>query len=273
MEVRDSEYTGGISAANRRRLDLLHRSVAGAFTVKQAARALGLPVGEAAKLLARWRGQGWLTRVRRGLYVAVPLGAKAATPHADPWTILAQAFGPCYIGGWSAAEHWGLTEQLFRSTIILTTRSVRPREGELSGVRYVAKRVTTRRFFGTKRVWRDRVPVEVSDPARTLVDVLDDPRLGGGVRHVAGMVDAYFKSDQRADASLLDYARRFSRGVMFKRLGFLVSELGIEAPDVIEACRSNLSEGYSRLDPAGPRRGRLVRHWRLQVNATISKSE
>jgi predicted transcriptional regulator of viral defense system len=119
MEERNSEYTGGISAANRRRLDLLHRSLAGAFTVKQAARALGLPADEAAKLLARCRGQGWLTRVRRGLYVAVPLGARAATPHADPWTILAQAFGPCYIGGGSAAEHWGLTEPLFRSTVIL----------------------------------------------------------------------------------------------------------------------------------------------------------
>lgn len=273
MEVRDSQYTGGISAANRRRLDLVHRSLAGPFSVRQVARALGLPAEGAAKLLARWREQGWVTRVRRGLYVAVPLGADAAASNADPWTILTRAFGPCYVGGWSAAEHWGLTEQLFRSTVILTVRSVRPREGELNGLRYVAKRVPKGRLFGTKRVWRDQVPVEVSDPARTLVDILDDPRLGGGIRHVAGIVETYFRSEQRSDTTLLEYARRYGRGVVFKRLGFLVSELGVEAPDVIAACRNGLSEGYSRLDPSGPKRGRLVRRWRLQVNATIPKAE
>lgn len=273
MEVRTSQYTGGISAPNRRRLDLVHRSLSGPFNVNQAARTLGLPAAETAKLLARWRAQGWLTRVRRGLYVAVPLGADAATSNADPWTILTGAFGPCYIGGWSAAEHWGFTEQLFRSTVVLTIRNVRPREGELNGLRYLAKRVPKGRLYGTKRVWRDQVPVEVSDPARTLVDVLDDPRLGGGIRHVAGIVRAYFKSELRADTGLLDYAHRFGRGVVFKRLGFLISELGIDAPAVIQACRNGLSEGYSRLDPTGPKRGRLVRRWRLQVNATIPKAE
>lgn len=273
MEVRDSEYTRGISAPNRRRLDLIHRSLAGPFSVKQAARALGLPAAEAARLLARWSEQGWLTRVRRGLYVAVPLGADASASNADAWAILTRAFGPCYIGGWSAAEHWGLTEQLFRSTVVLTTRKVRPREGELNGLRYVAKRVPKERLYGTKRVWRDQVPVEVSDPARTLIDVLDEPRLGGGIRHVAGIVASYFKSEQRADAALLDYARRFGRGVVFKRLGFLATELSIDAPDVIAACRNGLSAGYSRLDPTGPKRGRLVRRWRLQVNATIPKAE
>jgi len=273
MEVRESQYTGGISTTSRRRLDIVHRSLPGPFSVKQAANALGLPADEVAKLLARWRGQGWVTRVRRGLYIAVPLGSDAAAANADPWTILARAFGPCYIGGWSAAEHWGLTEQLFRSTVILTARSVRPRDGELNGLRYLAKRISKARFFGTKRVWRDQVPIEVSDPSRTLVDVLDEPRLGGGIRHVAGVVDAYFRSEQRADDILLDYTRRYGRGVVFKRLGFLVEGLGIEAPGVIAACRTGLSAGYSRLDPGGPRRGRLVRRWGLQVNATIPKSE
>jgi hypothetical protein len=90
----------------------------------------------------------------------VPLGAAAAT--------------------WSAAGHWGLTEQLFTATVVFTTRDARPRESELSGVRYVARRIPEGRLFETRRVWRDRVPVSVSDPPRTLVDVLDDPRLGGG---------------------------------------------------------------------------------------------
>ena len=271
MEVRDLNYTAGISAASRRHLDTIHRSLPGAFTVEEAAKALGLGANEAARKLARWREQGWVTRVRRGLYVAVPLGAAPGPSNADPWAILTRAFAPCYVGGWSAAEHWGLTEQLFRSTVVLTARNVRPREGELNGLRYLAKRVPAARIFGTKSVWRDQVRVELSDPSRTLVDVLDEPRLGGGVRHVASMVQAYFKSDERADAVLIDHARRFGRGAVFKRLGYLVSALGIDAADVIAACRNGISSGYSRLDPGGPKQGRLVRQWGLQLNMTLRK--
>lgn len=62
----------------------------------------------------------------------VPLGAAAATWSADAWAVLARAFAPCYVGGWSAAGHGGLTEQLFTATVVFTTRDARPREGELN---------------------------------------------------------------------------------------------------------------------------------------------
>jgi predicted transcriptional regulator of viral defense system len=265
-------YTAGTSAASRRLLDKLHRSASGPFTVREAAAWLRLSSLEASRRLARWRAQGWVTRVRRGLYTPVPLGATAASWSADAWAVLARAFAPCYVGGWSAAEHWGLTEQLFTATVVFTTRDARPREGVLTSVQYVARRIPERRLFGTRRVWRDRVPVSVSDPARTLVDVLDDPRLGGGARHVAEMVRAYLSSDHRDDRVLLDYAHRLGNRTVFKRLGYLVEALGDRTQVVIGECQRNLSEGYSLLDPSGPHRGRLVRRWRLRVNATVART-
>jgi predicted transcriptional regulator of viral defense system len=122
-------------------------------------------------------------------------------------------------------------------------------------------------------VWKDQVPVDVSDPARTLVDLLDDPRLGGGLRHVASILDSLFRSEHRSDATIIEYARRLGRGAVFKRLGFLVEALGIEADDILDACRSGLSAGYSRLDPSALKRGRLVRRWRIQVNASLPRAE
>ena len=41
-------------------------------------------------------------------------------PLEDPWVIAAQLYGPCYIGGWSAAEYWDLTEQIFRTVVVMT---------------------------------------------------------------------------------------------------------------------------------------------------------
>lgn len=54
------------------------------------------------------------------------------------------------------------------------------REIEMQGMRF---RLTVRpedALFGTVLVWRGQARVAVSDPSRTIVDVLDDPRLGGG---------------------------------------------------------------------------------------------
>ena len=77
----------------------------------------------AAKLLSRWREQGWLRRVGHGLYVPVPLDlAGSEQVIADPWVLVPTLFGQCYVGGWTAAHHWELTEQLFNETVVFTTR-------------------------------------------------------------------------------------------------------------------------------------------------------
>jgi predicted transcriptional regulator of viral defense system len=273
IEISPSESTAGISALNRRRLDLIHRSAEGPITVGEAARILGLDRVSTAKLLAHWHTQGWLVRLRRGLYLPVPLGVSEPRKWGgDPWAVFARAFAPCYIGGWSACEHWGFTEQLFRAIVVFTGKPVRPRRGEIQGTPFVAKAVAPESFFGTRRIWRERVPVEISGPSRTVVDVLDDPSVGGGIRHVAEIVGAYFGSEHRDDQRLVEYARRLGNRTVFKRLGFLVERLEINARDLITACLSHMSAGYSRLDPKGPTRGRLLRRWRLLVNVEVPRA-
>jgi len=271
MKLETQRYTtSGISAANRRRLEQLHRATRGTVTVVEAAKILGLDSTTAARLLAHWSSQGWIQRARRGLYVLVPLGAAGRVGVvADPWILIARAFSPGYIGGWSACEHWDLTEQIFREVVVITAKPVRPRRGEIGGVSYLARVVASKQLFGTRRVWRDGTPVDVSDPSRTIVDILDVPTLGGGIRHSAEAVRAYFASEHRKDRQLVEYGRRLGNQTVFKRLGFLVERLGIEAPDLLAECRTARTAGYARLDPSGPARGRLLRRWGLQVNVEV----
>ena len=94
----------------------------GLISVAEAAEALGVTRNRAARSLADLTARAWLRRVRRGLYLVAPLEAEPgqkAIPE-DSWLVAQAVFAPCYIGGWSAAEHWGLTEQLFRSTLVVT---------------------------------------------------------------------------------------------------------------------------------------------------------
>ena len=95
---------------------------------------MGLDQAEASKLLARWCKKGWLSRVARGLYVPVPLEAERSDlPLEDSWLVAVSLYSPCYIGGWSAAEHWDLTEQIFRTTVVMTTTRPRNRKPPLKG--------------------------------------------------------------------------------------------------------------------------------------------
>src|SRR5690606_26750147 len=127
----------GINAENRDRLTRLIREATGPFTATEAARILDLDLHRTRRFLAYMAARGWLARVQRGLYVAVPLDASEPTEwRADPWVVAAQVFAPCYIGGWSACEHWGLTEQLFRDVAVVSGRWTRKREPTVQGTTY-----------------------------------------------------------------------------------------------------------------------------------------
>lgn len=225
-------------------------------------------------MLAHLASRGWLTRVRHGLYSTVPLGA--TSPHdwrEDPWIIAASAFSPCYIGGWTACNEWGLTEQLFRDVVVITQRKTRRGSATIQGTRFRVKSIAPGKHFGTAHIWRGQNRVEISDPARTLVDILDDPTIGGGARHVADVTATYFAGEHRNDGKLLDYTRRAGNRTVFKRLGYLVEVLGLPAPEIIKQCRAELSSGISLLDPSMPVSGPITKLWNLRLNAVIRKSD
>ena len=240
-----------------------------------AASLLEIDEVKARRLLAYFARRGWLARLRRGMYVAVPLDANVSGDWSeDPWVVAKAAFAPCYIGGWSALEHWGLTEQVFRTVFVFTTRRVRHRDHEVRGASIRLKVIRPQSLFGTVAVWRRQTNVEVSDPSRTIVDVLDDPSVGGGVHHVTAALAEYFGNDEyRADRVLIEYASRRGNGAVFKRLGYLVEALNIDAPELIVECKSRMTEGLSVLDPSIKLRGHIVRRWRLRVNVDISDVE
>jgi len=260
----------GLGARNRERLMVLHRVLPGPFTAEDAAAALDVSRGEAARITGYLASKGWLSRIRRGLFTVVPLEADVPEAwRADPWLVAARVFAPCYIGGWSACEHWGLTEQLFRSILVVSARPQRSAQVTVQGTEF---RVATRQpyaLFGTRKVWRGRDRVDVSDPTRTIVDVLDDPSIGGGIRNVADVVEEYLSGDHRDDELLVSYADRLGNRTVFKRLGYLLEALGIDTPELSEICRARRSAGLAKLDPSIRSGGRITKRWGLRINAQI----
>ena len=210
-------------------------------------------------------------RVCRGLYAPIPLDAiDPGEWREDPWVVASKLFGPgYYLGGWTACEHWDLTEQIFRETVVFSTRKMRGRETEVQGYPFRIRRTSQRKLFGTKSVWRDQTRVNVSDPSRTLVDILDDPSLGGGIRHVVDVIATYFREEHRDDELLASYVDRAGNRVVFKRLGYILEALEVRAPALLQACEAGVSSGVSRLDPGLPNEGPVAWRWNLRVNGRV----
>jgi predicted transcriptional regulator of viral defense system len=235
-------------------------------SVDLASKTLDIDRSRAAKLLSRWRSQGWLRRVGPGLYVPVPLDlAGSEQVIADPWVLVPTLFGQCYIGGWTAAHHWDLTEQLFNETLVFTTRRVGAKRLTAQGTVFVLHNIPPKRLFGLKTLWRGSAKVAISDPARTLIDMISAPETGGGIDHVAECLSAYLGTRSGERDPLIHYAEQFGNGAVFKRLGFL-ADTQLHDTKLAAACRGRLTQGYAHLDPALSSAS-LVTAWRLWVPA------
>src|ERR1700751_3447310 len=184
----------GTLPASRARLAAVLRAGRETVSIDAAMQALGIDRQKAIRLLSQWTGQGWLTRVGPGLYVPIPLDlAGNEQVMADPWILVPALFGQCYIGGRTAAHHWELTEQLFNETVVFTNRRVVKKRVTAAGGVFLLLNIPEKRLYGLQTFWRGSAKVSVSDPARTLVDLLAMPESGGGIDHVAECLANYLR--------------------------------------------------------------------------------
>jgi predicted transcriptional regulator of viral defense system len=262
----------GITGAGRAELSLVLAGGRRFVTPAQASSALGVDGQTAARKLSRWAADGWLRRVRRGLYIGVPVEASAPERWAEDPLVVATEVWPCYFTGWTAANHWALTDQVFRTTVLKTTARVRASSVELLGHEYLISAVAKEAMaWGMKSEWVAESRLRFADPARTVVDILDAPRLAGGMRHGAEILGGYL--EEHEPDTLIDYGDRLGNGAIFKRLGYCLEAQGHDLPEVVRACRDRISTGVSALDPDGPKAGRIASRWNLRVNVTVAAEQ
>jgi predicted transcriptional regulator of viral defense system len=260
------EYAAHIPRGRAQLVEVIN-SAGDVIHIADAAAALKISRVEAAKRLARWTEQGWLRRVGSGTYIPVSLETLGGPRVLDDlWVLVPALYSPAYVAGRTAAEYWDLTEQIFKDIVVITARHFREKHQERHGASFTLKHLHADKIFGTAPVWRRRTKVPVSDVHRTIVDIVSDPSIGGGIQHVSECVGVYLTRKDRDDNRLIQYAERLGNGAVFKRLGFL-AERNPTGSELARLCLPRLSSGNAKLDPAldCPR---YVARWRLRIPET-----
>jgi predicted transcriptional regulator of viral defense system len=180
------------------------------------------------------------------------------------------AYEPAYIAGWSAAEHRDLTGRSFRDVLVVTGRRPRDRHPVFGETTLVLHTVDPDSHLGLVPVWQGNHRIDVTDPSRTVVDLLAHPSWGGGIRQIGDMITEYFDGSHRNDELMLSYGDRLGNRSVFKRLGLLLEQLEIDAPGLIAESLRRRSAGISTLDPSVRARGRVESRWGLRVNVEVT---
>ena len=265
MEDSSKSEIQGIGRVERENLAKLLRESRATISVSEAAGILDLKPVQAAKLLSKYAKKGWLKRIKHGVYMAVPLNAIDSNVIAEePFVIAEKIFSPCYIGGMNAASYWDLTEQIFNTTTVMTQKLVKSRNALIAGNKYIIRTIKPLYFFGLKSAWFDNVKVSISDPSRTIVDMLMFPNFCGGMRFIIDVLNSYNRSEYKDFKLLISYLAQAKNGAAIKRMGFLAEKYLSDEIELLEFCKRNLTKGYAKLSSSldCPR---LETRWRLWV--------
>jgi predicted transcriptional regulator of viral defense system len=253
------------SSKAREKLSLLLREAGPIISVSHAAGVLNLSSSIASMTLSKWAKQGWLKRLKRGVYAPISMEASSSEQVlTNVWVLIPELFGQAYIGGWSAAEHWGLTEQVFQDVCVVTSQRVKKKKISIGNIPFYLKHVSVSFIFGLKTIWHQNIKIQISDPHKTIIDMLDDPAMGGGIHHVESCLQNYINSEHYNEEKLIEYAEKQKNGTIFKRLGYLLSLMDNHESTLILYCQSHITKGMSNLEP-GYKDVKFITEWGLSV--------
>lgn len=246
-----------------------------AVTSTEVADLLQIPVDQVRVRLNQQVRKQRLFTPARGLWVPIPpefrtWGAVPAAHFIDP---LMRFLGRDYYVGWlSAAELHGAAHQRPQVFQVAVSATLAQRDFGRIRLRFV----TRSRMEELPRVQMQTPTGQmwVATPELTALDLVDLPRLSGGLSNAATVLVELAQEPGLDPARLVEVARWFPTATV-RRLGYLLSRF---EPDIDLGPLRSLLVGqsrvhYSPLDPRAPLRGERDRTWDVVVNSAVEPDQ
>ncbi len=235
------------------------------FTLEDVTTTLGVTYENSKVIANRLAKKEWLISLARGKYLIVPLEAGVRSLHTEHGFVLASHLvNPYYIGYGSALNYHGLNELV--PSVVYVVSSKRRKNRTILHTKFRFITVSESKMFGLEEATVSDAMVKISDVEKTIVDCLDHPEYCGGVDEVAKSI--FFEHRELDMKKVVTYAERLGNKTVIKRLGYLLDVFGYREYNPLFR-NIGLSEGYPKLDPRLPKKGKFNNKWRMFLNAEI----
>jgi len=247
------------------------------ITVEEIVQGFEYDSSYASKILERLERKQYLERVKRGIYLYIPLeyGYENRFPPMNSLVVGSVLVDPYYFGYQTANRFHGFTTRFSPVTYICTTRSRRTHKWR--SIRYKFVNLVQKKFFGYEKYLSDGCEVFIACPEKAVLDSIDKSDYCGGLSQVVAVVLNAFERGLDKE-KLLDYAIRFDSNTLIQRLGYLVEVLYennyLDINDsFLESIEGLLLENISNtfLGPVKPndRSGSIDSRWSIIENVSI----
>jgi len=215
--------------------------------------------------------QGWLTKLKKGLYARNPQNQRGMA-YMPGWHKVADGLmypRDYYIGYYSALQLHELITQPALQEYIISPIRVQPKVQMIQRVNFEIFYLKLDRFFGYKKTWiNDYDKVYCSDLEKTIIDCFSKPKYAGGIE---GIVKAIDKARHKIKTNvLIEYAIKFDAQSVMKRLGYVLDAMDL-FPTEQNILQELISDAYTKLDPSIKIKGRFHRKWRIEDNVDIQE--
>ncbi len=251
-------------------------------------RTFPFTVSEIRPLLRELRRAGMITPIERTNQLFEVTAPFADARPLHEFEILAEAYPYSYISGASAMFFYGMTwetsNRLFvtspassalRPLPVGTTQDewvdvALPAEIKLRKIRTQQIDIRHTRNFDLLGVVETRdvgPPIRIATRERTLVEGLNDPERFGGIEQVLLAWYSTFPSVDAQRAAMI--AERLGTTLLKQRVGYVMSALGLQAPQFSRWQQEANRGSSSKLDAGSPFSSRYSEEWKLSLNGPV----
>ena len=220
-------------------LPFLHQKLV--FTPADIEQVLG-NIRSVNTLLMRYQRQGYVSKVRRGLYCVTNIATKQ--PEANKFQIASSITPTSYVAYHAAMEYHGLAHQIYYNVVVGSEQAFN--QFEFDGIFYTCHNIPI--FIGIDTPFTDK-HVRVTNVERTIVDCIDRIDLCGGWEELINCLRSvqYVRENQ-----LTAILQTYHKTALYKKVGFLFEQLQLPvSQEFLNVCRTYAKDSVTYLTSEG----------------------
>jgi predicted transcriptional regulator of viral defense system len=177
------------------------------------------------KALLYYVKSGRILSVRRGVYAVIQPNVMPDQVSVDPYLLASKASNDSVLAYHTALELHGVAYSVFEQFTFLTSQKIKPFDYQGQWFQSVAFPLALKRLgdkdYGIEKLDRQGMTIQVTNLARTFVDVIDRVELSGGWEEVFRSISNMAVLDVN---DVINYCLKLNSRILAAKVGFFLEQ-------------------------------------------------